>query len=71
MNSLHPDLDGTICSVIGCFAVADVLGTADLALNVLVGAVEEVLVVTIPLCANHAHLLRMPPTLTNFDEGLR
>lgn len=61
MESVRPDLNGVACCVGDCFEVADALGTADVRLPPAVGAVEEdeLLRLTLPLCAKHAHLLRM------------
>ena len=69
-DSLNPDLNGTACSEIECFEVADVLAVSTLELNVLVGELGRQVRLVTPLCVEHAHLLRMTPRLIAFTEGM-
>jgi hypothetical protein len=69
MDSLKPDLNGTTCSVDDCFDVADVVALAEFEPHPHTGSLAP-LQVAIPFCVEHAHLLRMPPTLSAFSNGM-
>jgi hypothetical protein len=60
-ESLTPDLDDTPCAASDCFAVADVIGAATVRIPDDVGLRpdQQVLILEVPLCIEHAHWLRM------------
>jgi hypothetical protein len=60
-DSLNPDLNDTTCCVGGCFDVADHMGQAAVRIHHLVGVPEHLqdIVIELPVCAEHAHVLRM------------
>jgi hypothetical protein len=60
-DSLTPDLNDTACCVGGCVAVADIIGQAAVTLHHETGVPDDQrdLVLELPLCADHAHLLRL------------
>lgn len=69
-ESQNPDLDGTACVVTDCTAVSDVIGSAAVTLPAAIGAVEDHLVLDLPLCVHHAHLLRSGVTRCDLDARL-
>lgn len=58
MDSLTPDLDGTVCSVSDCLDVADVLGTIRVETPEHLGHPDRELLLVIPVCVEHGHQLR-------------
>jgi hypothetical protein len=69
---LHPELCDSPCSVAECLEAAHVMASATVSVNPAVGAPPDFEVVTfgLPLCTNHAHLLRCGCILTRFNSGL-
>ena len=71
-ESLTPDLEDTPCSIAGCFEVADLIATGDALLPPLAIAPggKETITLEIPLCVEHAHLLRLGVRAFNLDTPL-
>jgi hypothetical protein len=69
---LSAELCDSPCSVADCLDPAQVLGSAVVSVNPSVGVPPDLGVITLglPLCAEHAHLLRPGCTLTRFTSGL-
>jgi hypothetical protein len=67
-----PDLSDTPCSVAECLETAHVMGRATLCTSPAVNAPPDFALLTLglPLCSNHAQLLRMGCTLDHFHSGL-
>lgn len=65
------DLDGVACSAGNCFLVAETLAQAKIQVPVEVGLSPEddTILLAIPICGEHAHLMRMGGELTYFDSG--
>ena len=70
--AVNPELCDSPCSVAECLEMAAVMGSATIAVDRAVGAPPDFEAVTLglPLCVNHAHLLRLGCTLTQFSSGL-
>lgn len=70
--ALNPELCDSPCSVAECLEMAAVMGSATVSINPNVGAPQDFEIITfgLPLCTNHAHLLRLGCTLTHFTSGL-
>ncbi len=69
---LSPELCDSPCSVADCLEAAALMGAATVSINPALGAPPDFETVTfgLPLCTNHAHLLRLGCTLTRFSSGL-
>jgi hypothetical protein len=69
---LSPELADSSCSVAECLETAQLMGSAAVCINPSAGAPPDFATLTfgLPLCANHANLLRMGCTLTRFTSGL-
>jgi hypothetical protein len=69
---VSPDLAGSACSVAECLESAQVMGSATVRLDPGMEAPADFRTVTfgLPLCADHAHLLRLGCTLSVFRSGL-
>lgn len=69
---ITPDLSDTPCSVAECLDRAHVMGRATVRIDPRSDAPpdDEVVTFGLPLCANHAHLLREGCLLTDFSSGL-
>lgn len=69
---VNPELSDSPCSVAECLETAHLMGSATVAIDPGVGAPPDFETVTfgLPLCTNHAHLLRFGCTLTGFNSGL-
>lgn len=69
---LSAELCDSPCSVAECLEAAHVMGSATVTINPSVGAPPDSEAVTfgLPLCTNHAHLLRLGCTLTRFNSGV-
>jgi hypothetical protein len=69
---LNPELADSPCSVAECLETAHLMGSATVRINPRVGAPPdfETITVGLPLCTDHAQLLRMGCTLTRFTSGL-
>ncbi len=63
---LNPELSDSPCSVAECLETAQLMGSATVRINPCLGAPPdfETLTVGLPLCTNHAQLLRLRCTLT-------
>ena len=68
-SRLTPDLDGTGCCAADCLDAADTVGTATLGVPLEVG-IDGPIVLAVPLCIEHAHLLRMGVTDCRLDSGI-
>jgi hypothetical protein len=68
MTGSNGDLGEESCSVDPCSDPVEVLGVAVVGLPPEVGAVEDTLPLTLPLCAYHAHLLRSGVTSFELDS---
>jgi len=66
------ELADSPCSVAECLETAQLMGSATVRVNPGVGAPPdfETLTVGLPLCVEHAHLLRLGCTLSTFHSGL-
>jgi hypothetical protein len=66
------DLLDTPCSVAECLERAYFMGRATVHVDPKTAAPPDFQVITLglPLCVNHAHLLRMGCTLDRFSSGL-
>jgi hypothetical protein len=60
------------CSVAECFEVASTIGTATVSVDPHVGAPRDFDIVTfgIPICVNHAYLLRQGCELLELGSGM-
>ena len=60
------------CSVAECFETASTMGTATVSVAPQAGAPPDFDIVTfgLPICVNHAHLLRQGCELLEFHSGL-
>jgi len=60
------------CSVAECFEPASTMGTATVSVDPHVGAPPDFDIVTfgLPICVNHAHLLRRGCELLEFRSGI-
>jgi len=69
---VNPDLADTPCSVGECLESAQSMGRATVRVDPATGAPPDFGIVTfgLPLCTDHAHLLRRGCTLTDFSCGL-
>jgi hypothetical protein len=69
---LNPELADSRCSVGECLETAYLMGSATVRINPGIGAPPdfETLTLGLPLCTNHAHLLRLGCSLTQFNSGL-
>ena len=68
----NPELADSPCSVAECLDAANRMGSATVSTDPGVGAPPDFLTLTLglPLCAKHAHLLRMGCILTEFSSGI-
>lgn len=68
----NPELADSPCSVAECISPAHVMGSATVHVDPQTRAPADVEAVTlgVPLCGNHAELLRLGCTLTRFTSGL-
>jgi len=69
---VSPELADSPCSIAECLESAHLMGSATVVIDPRVGAPPDFETVTLglPLCTDHAHLLRLGCTLTNFTSGL-
>jgi hypothetical protein len=69
---VSPELADAPCSVAECLETASALGAATVAVDAQAGAPPDFAIVTfgLPLCANHAHLLRRGCALLDFHSGI-
>ena len=69
---VSPDLAGSACSIAECLEGAQVMGSATVRLDPGREAPADFQIVTfgLPLCPDHAHLLRLGCTLNDFRSGL-
>ena len=69
---VSPELADAPCSVGECLETAASLGTATVAVDPQTGAPPDFGIVTfgLPLCLNHAHLLRQGCALLAFHSGI-
>ncbi len=69
---VNPELADTPCSVAECLKTAHTMGSATVLVDHDVGAPPDFRTVTfgLPLCADHAQLLRLGCTLNRFHSGL-
>jgi hypothetical protein len=69
---VSPELADSPCSVADCLEAAQVMGSATVAVDPGAGAPPDFGTVTfgLPMCSNHAHLLRLGCRLTGFTSGL-
>ena len=69
---VSPELADTPCSVAQCFEPASTLGAATVTVDPRTGAPPDFGIITLglPLCVNHAHLLRHGCTLVDFHSGI-
>jgi hypothetical protein len=71
-TQVSPDLAGCACSVAECLESAHVMASATVSLEPSMEAPADFRTVTfgLPLCPDHAHLLRQGCTLSDFLSGL-
>ena len=69
---LSIELADSPCSVADCLETAHTMGSASVRISPDIGAPADFESVTfgLPLCTDHAHLLRLGCTLTSFRSGL-
>lgn len=69
---LSAELADSPCSVADCLETAQTMGSVSVLISPDVGAPPDFETVTfgLPLCIDHAHLLRLGCTLTRFSSGL-
>jgi hypothetical protein len=69
---LCPELADSPCSVADCLETAEIMGSTTVAIDPDVGAPPDFGSITfgLPLCVNHAYLLRLGCSLTCFTSGL-
>jgi hypothetical protein len=67
-----PELADAPCSVGECLEVASTMGSATVRIDPMTGAPPdfETVIFGLPLCANHAYLLRRGCRLVDFQSGL-
>jgi hypothetical protein len=70
--ALCSELADSPCSVADCLETADVMGSATVAIDPATPAPPDFATVTfgLPLCVDHAHLLRLGCRLSRFSSGL-
>jgi hypothetical protein len=70
--ALSSELADTPCSVADCLEVAQTMGSAGVRIDPGIDAPPDFATLTLglPLCINHAHLLRLGCTLAHFSSGL-
>lgn len=71
-SPMSAELCDSPCSVAECLETAHVMGSATVNIDPSVGVPPDAEAVTLglPLCTDHAHLLRPGCTLTHFNSGL-
>jgi len=71
-GSLNRDLDGTPCTQVHCFEVADTIAQLKLRPPAEAGAAadDDVQILAVPLCIEHAHLLRHGAELIDLEPGI-
>ena len=69
---VNPELADAPCSVAECLETASTMGAATVSASPRTGAPPDFEIVTLglPLCLNHAHLLRRGCDLLNFHSGI-
>jgi hypothetical protein len=69
---INPDLADAPCSVAECLETASSMGAATVSIDPETGAPPDFGIVTLglPLCSNHAHLLRQGCVLLDFHSGV-
>jgi hypothetical protein len=69
---VSPELADAPCSVAECLEPASAMGTATVCVDPHTGAPPDFDIVTfgLPLCADHAHLLRRGCSLLDFHSGI-
>jgi hypothetical protein len=69
---LSPDLADTPCSVAECLERAGLMGRATVRVDRRIGAPPDFEVITfgLPLCTDHAQMLRLGCTLDHFSSGI-
>lgn len=69
---LSAELADTPCSVAECWVTAAHLGRASIRIDPTIGAAPDFEIVTLglPLCTNHAHLLRNGCSLRELSSGV-
>jgi hypothetical protein len=70
--STSPELGEAPCSVGECLRTASTMGTATVSIDPRTGAPPdfETVMFGLPLCLDHAHLLRRGCLLVDFNSGL-
>jgi hypothetical protein len=71
-SRMNPELADTPCSVAECLEPACHMARAVVKIDPTTCAPPDFEVITfgLPLCVNHAHLLRRGCSLTHFDSGV-
>jgi hypothetical protein len=69
---INPDLADASCSVAECLETAASMGAATVTIEPQTGAPPDFGIVTLglPLCVNHAYLLRRGCALLDFHSGI-